>query len=153
MSYPPTEQGWSGSEDESVTLSRSDPSAGVGREQVGYGHEACAPLPPQGEQQAPALDAHGGPAAPGWLPPTNAKAIIALCTVFYVPVLGIVFGVMARREIDRTGEAGRAYATWGMALGIAFTALWVLYLLSVIGFVIFGALGTAATFGSTGSGF
>lgn len=150
VSYPPTEQGWSGRAEETVTLGKSDPAAGLGREQAGY------PSSPQDEQQAPAPGGHGGPAAPGWPPPTNTKAIIALCTVFGTPVLGIVFGVMARREIDRTGEAGRAYATWGMGLGIASVAFWVLYFAAGIAFFLFAGLGLfTATSGldGTGSGF
>lgn len=76
--------------------------------------------------------------------PVNAKAVIALCTAFSFPVLAIVFGVKARREIDRTGEAGRAYANWGLGLGIAWCAFIGLYVLAILAFVVTGFATAAA---------
>ncbi len=76
--------------------------------------------------------------------PTNAKAIIALCTAFSFPILAIVFGVKARREIDRTGEAGRAYANWGLGLGIAWCVLIALYLVGVVLVLVFAGAGAGS---------
>ena len=42
---------------------------------------------------------------------------------FVFSPLGIVFGVIARRQIRASGEAGRGLATAGLALGTAFTLL------------------------------
>lgn len=91
------------------------------------------------------------PAVPATWPapaasPVNAKAVIALCTAFSFPILAIVFGVKARREIDRTGERGRAYANWGLGLGIAWCVIVALYLVVAVGFVVTGlAAATAGT--------
>ena len=156
MSHPtdqggPSEQGWSGSDDDTVSPTKGGP-AGYADEQAYplYGQD---PYPSYGQgphQQVGESAPYGPPAPAGWPPPTNTKAIIALCTVFGMPILGIVFGVMARREIDRTGEGGRAYATWGLGLGIAAVVFWALYLLAVVGFFFAAVAGGLA---GTGSGF
>lgn len=146
MSYPtdqdgPAQQGWSSAGDETVALT----------EGAGYAGEQAYPAYGQDPYQQVGESApYGPPAPPAWPPPTNTKAIIALCTVFAMPILGIVFGVMARREIDRTGESGRAYATWGLGLGIAAVVLWALYL-GFIGLVVLGSI--ASSFAGVGSGF
>ncbi len=54
---------------------------------------------------------------------TNVLAIVALVTAFVMPVLGIVFGVLARREIRRTGEDGGMFATWGIWIGAGLTVM------------------------------
>jgi hypothetical protein len=93
----------------------------------------------------PAAPADAQPWSPPLAQPVNAKAIIALCTAFCFPILAVVFGVKARREIDRTGEAGRAYANWGLGLGIAWCALIALYLVVVLVVVIGGFAAAAST--------
>ena len=149
------QQGWSGSGDEPVA------PEDAGYEDAGYAGYAGERAHPDTQEPYPAYGQdpyrwaeestpYGPPTPAGWPPPTNTKAVIALCTVFAMPILGIVFGVMARREIARTGEAGRAYATWGLGLGIAAVALWVLYL-GFIGLIVFG--GVAGSFADAGSGF
>jgi hypothetical protein len=88
--------------------------------------------------------------APPWaaVRPTNAKAILAVSLLSVAPA-AIVFGVLARREIRRTGEAGWGLATWGMGIGIGLTALWVLY--ALLGLLYVGVLvGLAAHAASTG---
>ena len=157
MSHPteqggPAQQEWSGSGDETVALTKDHPARYAGEQT--HPTDGQEPYPAYGQdpyQQAGESARYGPPAAAGWPPPTNTKAIIALCTVFGMPVLGIVFGVMARREIARTGEAGRAYATWGLGLGIAAVAFWVLYFVVFIGFFLFA--GIAGSLAGTGSGF
>ncbi len=74
------------------------------------------------------------------LPPTNTMAILALVFAFVFSPLGIVFGVIGRRQIDRTGEGGRGLATAGLVVGIIFTAIAVLYIVLVI--VAFGIIAT-----------
>ena len=117
------EQGWSDRHDDTVSPSEGGPAEAAGERARAY--PVAAPV------------ARASPAPSGWPPPTNTKAIIALCTAFPVPVLGIVFGVMARREIARTGEDGRAYATWGLAVGIALCSLIALYLVLVLLYLVF----------------
>lgn len=88
---------------------------------------------------------HGGqPYGPGWYgpAPTNTMAILALVFAFVFAPVAIVLGVMARKEIARTGEQGHGLATAGMWLGIAFTALFVL--LFILPFVFFLIVGAAA---------
>jgi hypothetical protein len=74
------------------------------------------------------------------VPPTNTMAILALVFAFVFAPLGIVFGIIGRRQIDRTGEGGRGLATAGLVVGIIFTAIAVLYIVLVI--VAFGIIAT-----------
>jgi len=55
--------------------------------------------------------------------PTNTLAILSLVMAFVFAPLGIVFGIMAKRQIAQTGEDGDALATAGLWIGVAFTAL------------------------------
>lgn len=65
-------------------------------------------------------------------PPTNTMAVLALVFAFVFSPLGIVFGIMGRRQIDQTGESGRGLATAGLVVGIVFTALAVLYIVFIV---------------------
>ncbi|TNM58382.1 DUF4190 domain-containing protein [Streptomyces sp. NP160] len=71
-------------------------------------------------------------------------AILAIVFAFVFSPLGIVFGIIGRKNIDRNGNSGRGLATAGMWLGIVFTALGVLY---VVGLIVL--ISVAATSGST----
>lgn len=80
---------------------------------------------------------------PGYLagpPPTNTMAVLALVFAFVFAPLGIVFGIIGRRQIDQSGESGRGLATAGLVLGIIFTALAVLSVVLLV--VAFGVLVT-----------
>ncbi len=77
-----------------------------------------------------------GPPPPA-IPGTNVMAILALVFAFVFAPLGIVFGVIARRQIDRSGESGRGLATAGLVLGIVFTAISVLAMIMMV--VVVGA--------------
>ena len=74
------------------------------------------------------------------VPPTNTMAILALVFAFAFAPLGILFGIIGHRQIDRTGEGGRGLATAGLVVGIIFTAIAVLYIVLVI--VAFGIIAT-----------
>ncbi len=93
------------------------------------GHQPYGTRPPEPYPQA------GYP-----VPPTNTMAILALVFAFVFSPLGIVFGVIGRRQIDRTGEGGRGLATAGLVVGIIFTAIAVLYIVLVV--VAFGIIAT-----------
>ncbi len=67
-------------------------------------------------------------------------AILALVFAFVFSPLGIVFGVIGRRQIAESGEEGRGLATAGLVLGIVFTVLVVLYIVFII-----VAIGSAAS--------
>lgn len=60
------------------------------------------------------------------VPPTNTMAILALVFAFVFAPLGIVFGIIGRRQINRTGEGGRGLATAGLVIGIMSMAVVVL---------------------------
>ena len=67
-------------------------------------------------------------APPGFTPPNaqpglNTMAVLALVFVFVFSPLGVVFGVLGRRQIARTGERGKGLATAGLILGALFTLL------------------------------
>ncbi len=68
---------------------------------------------------------------------TNTMAILALVFAFVFSPLAIVFGVVARKQIARTGEGGQGLATAGLVLGIVFV------LVSLVSFVALIALAGA----------
>jgi hypothetical protein len=102
-----------------------------GYDQAGYGQPGYGQPAPYG--------------APGWGPPaypdhrpTNTLAIVALVMAFVFSPVGIVLGVVARKQIRETGEAGDGLALAGVIIGAVFTALAVV--LVVIWVVAFAAL-------------
>ena len=79
----------------------------------------------------------GGPYQPGYpyppMPPsTNTLAILALVFAFVFAPAAIVMGVIARKQIRRTGEQGMGLATAGMVVGIVFTVLSVIWIIASI---------------------
>lgn len=68
------------------------------------------------------------------LPPTETMAVLALVFAFVFAPLGIVFGVIARRNIQQNGYQGLELATAGLWISIVLTALAVL--LVVVVFVV-----------------
>ncbi|AVT30259.1 MULTISPECIES: DUF4190 domain-containing protein [unclassified Plantactinospora] len=63
---------------------------------------------------------------------TNVMAILSLVFAFIFAPLGIVFGVVAKRQIQQTGEQGSGLAKAGFWLGIVFTALTVLWFVLIV---------------------
>lgn len=61
-------------------------------------------------------------------------AVLAIVFAFVFPVLGIVFGAIARRQIPRSGEQGATLASVGFVLGIVFTAVAVVLTIAAIVF-------------------
>jgi Domain of unknown function (DUF4190) len=77
------------------------------------------------------------PAAPAYQPApvgqkTNVLAIVALILGIVVPIGGIICGPIALGQIKRTGEAGRGLAMAGLIIGIVFTILGVIIIISEI---------------------
>ncbi len=72
--------------------------------------------------------------------PTNTLAIIALIAAFVVPPAGIICGIIARRQIRQTGEAGDGLALAAIIVGSAYVVLGLMFL--VIGFFVLFAAGT-----------
>jgi hypothetical protein len=78
------------------------PPQGYGTPPPGYG-------PPSG---------YNGPPPPGYgRQRTNTLAIIAVVAIFVFAPAAIVFGILARNEIARTGEAGDGMALAGIIVG------------------------------------
>lgn len=119
-------------------------------------HAPVVPAPPPGYGYSPG---YGYPPGYGYAPapPTNTFAVISLVAslasmlvlVGWIP--GIVFGHLALRQIERTGEGGRNLAMAGLIVGYIFGALIVLGVLIYIAFVVFivGMVGMAAHSAST----
>ena len=89
------------------------------------------PAPPQGAYQGPPPPGYAPGYPPGYgpyppfppAPPTNTMAILAIIFAFVFAPLGIVFGIIGRKEIRRTGESGAGMAVAGIWVGAVFTAL------------------------------
>lgn len=88
-------------------------------------------------------------------PNTNGMAIGSLvCSLlgfaglaFIGPIIGIVLGISAKKEIARTGENGSGLAQAGIIIGIVQLVLGALL---VIGFIILIIIGALAESASTG---
>jgi hypothetical protein len=63
---------------------------------------------------------------------TNTLAILALVFAFIFAPAAIVLGVVARKQIRRSGEEGWGLATAGMIVGIVFTVLTVVWIVLLI---------------------
>ncbi|AEA26636.1 hypothetical protein Psed_4481 [Pseudonocardia dioxanivorans CB1190] len=130
-----------------------DPYGGPGSAQPGYGapQQGWDPnaYPPPGyaqqysgyDQQAAygAYPAYQQPAYPVQ-PPTNTMAILSLIFAFVFPVLGLVFGFVAKSQIRSSGESGDGLAMAGIIISVVFIALFVLFFV-----FIFGIIGAAAS--------
>lgn len=81
---------------------------------------------------------------PGYPPPQpglNTMAVLAVVFLAVFPPLSIVFGHIARKQIQETGEQGDSLATAGLIGGYVLTGL---YLLFCLGFgVLFLASATS----------
>ena len=80
--------------------------------------------------------------------PTNTYAIISLVSsvagffgfAFIGPILGIVFGQMAKKQITETKEEGLGLARAGVILGIIQLALVGLVIIGLFAFIIIAAV-------------
>lgn len=61
--------------------------------------------------------------SPAAQPGLNTMAVLALVFAFVFSPLGVVFGVVGRRQISRTGERGKGLATAGLVLSVVFVLL------------------------------
>jgi hypothetical protein len=124
-------------------------SAGSDYGQQGYGQQGYGQQPPYGQQygQPPGQQGYGqqppygqqygqqpyGQPAygqhPGYPPaygrPTSTLAILALVLAFVFAPAGLILGIVARKQIRRTGEQGDGLALAGIIVGGIFTAIFV----------------------------
>ena len=92
------------------------PPAGFGPVPPG----APGPMPQGPMPQGPMPQ---GPMRQGPQAPLNTLAWVSVVVAFVVSPVAIVLGILARRQIARTGERGRGLATLGAVLGAVFTAI------------------------------
>jgi Domain of unknown function (DUF4190) len=84
----------------------------------------AAPLsPPVGIGPMPAYPTPPYPTAPAPQPPLNTLSWVSVVVAFVASPVAIVLGLVARRQIARTGERGRGLALLGTILGAVFTAI------------------------------
>jgi hypothetical protein len=118
--------------------------------QQGYGQPSGPPgygQQPYGQpaygQQMPGYGAPVGYAQP-FGRPTNTMAILALVMAFVFAPAGLVLGVLARKQIARTGEDGDGLALAGIIVGGLVTSFFVLIFVFMI--VAFAGAASYATY-------
>jgi hypothetical protein len=125
-----------------------DPYAAPGSGAPQYPSSGAPQYPPAGQQYSP----YGQPqyAAYGPQTRTNSLAIASLVcslaglvTCISAPV-GIVLGHIAKRQIRETGEQGEGLATAGLWVGYILTVLGALLFIGWLGLVVF-AINSGAT--------
>ncbi len=87
-----------------------------------------------------------GYAPPGTSGQTNVMAILSLVFAFFIPLLGIIFGHIAKRQIRERNEQGSGLATAGLIISYIFVGITLL----ILAFAVIGALLAASNSGTTG---
>lgn len=82
-------------------------------------------------------------------PPTETTAVLALVFAFLFAPLGIVLGVVARRNTQQNGTQGHEMATAGLWISIVITAVGALLFLAFFAVPLFSLLVLLAVSGST----
>ena len=142
-------------------LGQQDPSQqGYGQQsgQSGYGQQAYGQQPygqPAYGQQAYGQPGYGqqgpgyGPPV-GYAPPaqfgrpTNTMAILSLVMAFVFAPAGLILGILARKQIARTGEEGDGLALAGIIVGGLITAFFVIMIIFMI--IAFAGLSSYGTY-------
>jgi hypothetical protein len=98
----------------------------------GYGSQPVYGPPGYGPPPGYGAPGYGPPPGYGYYPrPTNTLAILALVMAFVFSPVGLVLGIVARRQIRETHEQGDGLALAGIIVGGIGTAL------AVLGFLFF----------------
>ena len=92
----------------------------------GYGAQPGYGPPPGYGQPGYGPPGYGPPSGYGYPPPTNTLAVLALVMAFVFSPVGLVLGIVARRQIRETHEQGDGLALAGIIVGGIGTALVVL---------------------------
>lgn len=86
---------------------------------------------------APARESHAAHApAPVSAERHNLFSLVSFIGAFFVPVVGIVFGHVALKQIARTREPGRGFALAGLWVGYGSIVLFALFLILYFGFIL-----------------
>lgn len=72
--------------------------------------------------------------------PTNTMAILSLVFAFVFALLGLIFGIVAKKQIKESGEGGDGLATAGIIVSAAFMAVYLIPLLIWLFFIIIYAI-------------
>jgi hypothetical protein len=123
----------------------SAPPAGYGQPAPGYAAPGYGQpgYPPAGYGPPPGYGPPGYP--PVYGRPTNTMAILALVMAFVFAPAGLVLGIVARRQIRRTGEDGDGLALAGIIVGGIVTAIFVFFI--VLWIIAFAAFAESGSFG------
>ncbi len=65
----------------------------------------------------------------------NVLSIVAIVTVWFAGILGLIFGYIALSQIKRTGEKGRGLALAAVIIGwiaLAFALIYIIILVALI---------------------
>ncbi|MBG6084421.1 DUF4190 domain-containing protein [Zhihengliuella flava] len=98
-----------------------------GYHQYGYPQHQPGPQYPQAGAAPAGPYGHPGAGYPAGMRPTNTFAIISLVSSFFIAVVGIVFGHLARKQIRETGEAGDGLAIAGLIIGYVHLGFWIVF--------------------------
>lgn len=60
-------------------------------------------------------------------PPTNLMAVLSLVFAIVFAPAGLILGLIARKQLEQSGEEGRGFALAGTIVGAVITGFWVLY--------------------------
>ena len=60
---------------------------------------------------------------------TNVMAILGLIFAFVCSPLGLVFSIIAKNQIKKTGENGSGLATAGLVISIIGIVVWVIFII------------------------
>ena len=64
---------------------------------------------------------------------TNTLAIVALISVFFISLLGIILGHISLNQIKTTGEGGRGLAIAALVIGYVSVAIGIIVVIAVLG--------------------
>ncbi|MGY1764128.1 DUF4190 domain-containing protein [Geodermatophilus sp. SYSU D00779] len=109
-----------------------------------YGQPAYGPPPGYGGQPGYGVPGYGLPPGYVYPRPTNTLAILSLVMAFVFSPVGLVLGIVARRQMRQTGEQGEGLALAGIIIGGIGTALAVLAF--VFFFLALAAAGSSGAF-------
>ena len=112
------------------------PSGQPGYAQQPYGQQPYGQQPYGQQPYGQPMPGYGAPTGyagpPPFGRPTNTMAILAVVMAFVFAPAGLILGILARKQIARTGEEGDGLALAGIIVGGLITAFFVLMILFMI---------------------